>query len=83
MIRKEFPITNAAIRQRIRDSNLFLWQVAAAAGISEPQFFRWLRTEIPPEDERYKRIMTAIEKLERMGGKDGEEETQNTAVPDR
>lgn len=64
---------NENIRQRIRDSGLFYWQAAAAIGISEPQFTRWLRFEIPPDDERYQRIMTAIDKLreERTGGRNG------------
>ena len=39
-------------RERVKEQGVFLWQVALAAGISEPTIIRWLREDLTPEREQ-------------------------------
>lgn len=52
---------NEVIKTKIKKAGLYQWQVAEEVGISEPQFIRWLRMELPVEKEQM--IYKAIEKL--------------------
>lgn len=52
---------NKDVRKAARCADVNLWQVAAELGVSEPTFYRWLRTELP--EEKKAAIMAAIEKL--------------------
>lgn len=49
---------NMDIRQAIKKSNLFVWQVAEKLGVHENTFYRTLRKELSSEEKQ--RIMTAI-----------------------
>ena len=42
-------MANLEIRQLIREKRLKHYEVAAALGIAETTFCRWLRTELPEE----------------------------------
>lgn len=56
---------NQDIRQVIRESELYHWQVAEQLGIHETTFSRWLRVEL---DESTKQdILQAIDKLNEKG----------------
>lgn len=76
---------NADIRQRAQKAGLPLWRLAEKAGIADTTLSKWLRMELKPADPRRTLILSALQELEqeRTGGRNGEEETQNTAVPDR
>lgn len=52
---------NEVIKRKIKEAGLYQWQVAAEIEISEPQFIRWLRMELPAEKEKL--IYKAIENL--------------------
>lgn len=52
---------NLVIRRAIKKAGLFQWQVAERYGVSESQFSRMLRYELP--EEEIKVILTIIEKL--------------------
>lgn len=54
---------NQDIREAIKKSNLYQWQIAKACGVNEVNFIRWLRDELP--EERRKAIFKAIEELSR------------------
>lgn len=60
--------SNIDIREHASRSGVYLWQIAAAIGVSEPTFLRWMRVEMP-ENEK-KRIFKAIDRIEqeRKGG---------------
>lgn len=60
---------NHEIRQRIKNSGLKHWQVAAGMGISEATLVRWLRAkEIPLEHQQM--ILNELEKTGRSGNDD-------------
>ena len=52
---------NEEIRMELKESRLYLYELAMAAGISEPTVVRWLRT--PLNDEHYGRLKHALDKL--------------------
>ena len=54
-------MNNSEIRNLVRINRLCMWEVAAAAGISEPTLTRWLRTEM--NGERRTRVLDAIYSL--------------------
>lgn len=54
-------MNNSEIRNLVRINRLYMWEVAAAAGISEPTLTRWLRTEM--NGERRTRVLDAIYSL--------------------
>lgn len=62
---------NMKIREEVLRNGLRYYQVAAAMGISENTFFRWLRSDLPPEKEG--RVLQAIDELvrERKGAGHG------------
>ncbi|MBO6270140.1 MAG: hypothetical protein J6N19_13510 [Clostridium sp.] len=39
-------------KEKAKEHGVFLWQVALAAGISEPTIIRWLREDLTPEREQ-------------------------------
>lgn len=49
------------LREKIKQNKLYIWQVAMECGVSEAQFYRWLRDPISEEHE--KKISMAIESL--------------------
>ena len=54
-------MSNTELKQKIKDSGLYQWQVAAAIGITEMTLIRWLR--LPLSNEHYNKIVQAIETL--------------------
>ena len=52
---------NQEVRKAARVAGVPLWKVAAAIGVSEPTFMRWMRFPLPKEKET--RIMEAISAL--------------------
>lgn len=57
---------NQKVRKAARVAGIPLWKVAAAIGVSEPTFMRWMRFPLPEEKEA--RIMEAISTLEQEVG---------------
>lgn len=53
--------SNLEIRRAIKKTGLFQWQVAERYGVSESQFSRMLRRELPDEEKRL--ILNIIEQL--------------------
>ncbi len=58
-------MANEKIRQEIEQVGVLYWQVAAALGISESTFSRWLRHPLGPEKES--KVRAAIEKARKEG----------------
>ena len=54
-------MTNEELKQKIKESNLYQWQVANAVGVSEMTLIRWLRS--PITTEHAERVNVAIETL--------------------
>ena len=52
---------NETVREAIKKSRLYQWQIAEKIGISEFTFTRWLRSEL--SDERKELILKAIAEL--------------------
>ncbi len=52
---------NADVRQAIANAGLYLWQVAAAVGITDTTLSKKLRTEL--SDDYKQRIYKAIDEL--------------------
>lgn len=52
---------NNEIRETLKKHRLYIYELAAAVGISEPTITRWLRT--PLTDEHYNRLSEGLEKL--------------------
>ena len=52
---------NEDIREAIKTSGLFQWQIAEQIGVTEFTFTRWLRGVL--SDERKERILSAIAEL--------------------
>lgn len=59
---------NLDVRECAKKAGIYLWQIAAAIGVSEPTFNRRMRVEMPESEK--KRIFKAIEQIEteRKGG---------------
>ena len=49
---------NREIREAMRIAGMTRWQLADAAGVSEPTLYRWLRHEL--SDEKRQRLLAAI-----------------------
>ena len=56
------------VRAMLKERRIFQWELAAQLGISEFTLVRWLRNG-PMSDERAKAMQSAIERLERPGGR--------------
>ena len=54
-------MTGQQIKAKAKAEKIYLWQIAKAAGISEPTLTRWLRDELDPDKER--RLLEAIRSL--------------------
>ena len=54
-------MANKEIREEIKNSGFFKWQIADKIGICEMSLIRWLRTELT--EERKERIRAAISLL--------------------
>ncbi|MBQ8301420.1 MAG: hypothetical protein IJX57_05605 [Clostridia bacterium] len=54
-------MTNEELKKKIKENNLYQWQVANAAGITEMTLIRWFRT--PMTKERAERVNAAIGQL--------------------
>ena len=52
---------NFALREAAKNKKVRLWQLAEAAGMSDHQFSRRLRHELPPEE--VKRLLALIDML--------------------
>lgn len=52
---------NLEIRRSIKKAGLFQWQVAEKYGVSESQFSRMLRHDLPSEEQE--QILAIIQKL--------------------
>lgn len=61
-------MNNIEVRDAIKNSRLFGYEVAAALGLSETSFSRKLRTELTPSEKE--RILTVIELLKKEGAND-------------
>lgn len=53
-------MSGSEIRAEAKKHGVYLWQVAKAAGISEPTLTRWLRGELTPEQKEM--LLMAIRK---------------------
>lgn len=53
---------NKEVKKMMKEKGLFQWQVAEALGISEWQFSRYLRHELPSNKKR--QVIEAIKKIE-------------------
>lgn len=53
---------NLDVRECAKKAGIYLWQIAAAMGVSEPTFNRWLRTEMPTDKKAC--VKSAIRRLE-------------------
>ena len=42
---------NQRIREAAKRSDVYLWEVAAVLGIADTTFSRWLRRELPEEEQ--------------------------------
>lgn len=56
-------MTNKELKEMIKGSGFFQWQLALKAGITEMTLIRWLRE--PERKERIERISKAIEELKK------------------
>ncbi len=54
-------MANMEVRELIKKSRLFHYEIADALGISESAFSKWLRSEMGPE--RKQEVLKAIETL--------------------
>ena len=56
---------NREIRQEIRKSGIYQWQIAAYIGVTEMTLIRWLRFEL--SNEKKEQIRSAIAELQKEG----------------
>ena len=59
---------NEAIRQEIRESGIYQYQVAMKLGVSEMSFIRWLRAELP--EKKRIAIIEAIREVKKEAGRE-------------
>lgn len=53
---------NLDIREQAKKAGVYLWQIAAAIGVSEPTFNRRMRVEMPEtEKEQVKKVISRLE----------------------
>lgn len=59
---------NLDVREQAKKAGVYLWEIAAALGVSEPTFNRRMRVEMPGiEKEQVKKIISRLE-AEQNGG---------------
>lgn len=59
---------NLDVREKAKKAGIYLWQIAAAIGVSEPTFNRRMRVEMPEtEKEQVKKVISRLE-AEQNGG---------------
>ncbi len=59
---------NVDVRKRAKKAGVYLWQIAAAIGVSETTFNRRMRVEMPEaEKEQVKKVIRHLE-AEHNGG---------------
>lgn len=59
---------NLDVRECAKKAGIYLWQIAAAIGVSEPTFNRRMRVEMPEtEKEQVKKVISRLE-AEQNGG---------------
>lgn len=59
---------NLDVRECAKKAGIYLWQIAAAIGVSEPTFNRRMRVEMPEtEKEQIKKVIRRLE-AEHNGG---------------
>ncbi len=59
---------NLDVRECAKKAGIYLWQIAAAIGVSEPTFNRRMRVEMPEsEKEQVKHVISRLE-AEQNGG---------------
>ncbi len=52
---------NLDIREQAKKAGVYLWQIAAAIGVSEPTFNRRMRVEMPEtEKEQVKKVISRL-----------------------
>ena len=51
-MRKKKPNNNVLIRASMKKHGLFLYELADIIGISEPTMCRWMRKELPEDEQR-------------------------------
>ncbi len=52
---------NLDVREQAKKAGVYLWQIAAAIGVSEPTFNRRMRVEMPEnEKEQVKQVIDRI-----------------------
>jgi hypothetical protein len=54
-------MTNEELKEKIKSSGLYQWQVAVAVGVTEMTLIRWFRT--PMTEKQAERVNAAIEQL--------------------
>lgn len=54
-------MANKTIREAIRNSGFYQWQIADEMGISDITLSRWLRKELPQDKQR--EVFEAIDRL--------------------
>lgn len=53
---------NLDVRECAKKAGVYLWQIAAAIGVSEPTFNRRMRVEMPDnEKEEVKKVISRLE----------------------
>lgn len=53
---------NLDVREKAKKAGVYLWQIAAAIGVSEPTFNRRMRVEMPEtEKEQVKKVISRLE----------------------
>lgn len=53
---------NLDVRERAKKAGLYLWEIAAAIGVSEPTFNRRMRVEMSEtEKEQVKKVISRLE----------------------
>lgn len=58
---------NLDVRECAKKAGVYLWQIAAAIGVSEPTFNRRMRVEMPDyEKEQVKKVISRLE-IEQRG----------------
>lgn len=53
---------NGDLRQMIRESGIPQYEIARRCGVGEGSLCRWLRYDLPNNDERRRLILAALEK---------------------
>ncbi|MCR5092809.1 MAG: helix-turn-helix domain-containing protein [Lachnospiraceae bacterium] len=53
--------TNEKVRKAAAVNRVCMWEIAARLGISEPQFYRWLRKEF--DQQRQQQVLRIIKEI--------------------